>query len=396
MTTHSYPGRAALSAGGTALGLLLALSPGLSAHAAGASAFLADGRTLEQVTVRPGPGPEEVSLQPAGGATVVVSNRDLHAIDFGRIAGKKVVPTLRLVNGDQVYGAVSFPSPRLVKVAAGWGGLTVPIAWCSAVRLDPDTPMPEPAAKDALVLAGDRVEGAVQGVSGGKVQFEVSGKPVPLELSRVRAIVFGPRNRTPGPNQGLGIQLDLGGGERLSGQWLKMDEDILSLRLAWGDTLDVPVASISRLEVQNGRLVYLSTLRPSETRATPFLDRTFPIRADSAVSGRPLRLRGRTYVRGLGVHSRTEVTYQLDGTFRTFAATLGVDDAVGSQGSVVYRVFGDEKLLFESPVLRGGGVPHDLKLEIRKVLLLRLEVDFADGGDAGDHADWADARLLKD
>jgi hypothetical protein len=30
------------------------------------------------------------------------------------------------------------------------------------------------------------------------------------------------------------------------------------------------------------------------------------------------------------------------------------------------------------------------------VLLLRLEVDYADAGDVADHADWADARLLRE
>jgi hypothetical protein len=96
------------------------------------------------------------------------------------------------------------------------------------------------------------------------------------------------------------------------------------------------------------------------------------------------------------MHSRADVTYNLEGKYATFQSTVGVDDAVGSEGSVVFRVYGDEKLLYEGPVARGGDKPAELKLDVKRVLLLRLEVDYADAGDVADHANWADARLLRE
>ena len=106
-----------------------------------------------------------------------------------------------------------------------------------------------------------------------------------------------------------------------------------------------------------------------------------------------LRLRGKAFSRGLGVHSRSVLTYTLDGGYESLRATGGVDDSVGPQGSVIYRVYGDDKLLYESPVQRGGDEPLEIQVPIKGVLLLRLEVDFADNGDAADHANWAAARL---
>ncbi len=189
--------------------------------------------------------------------------------------------------------------------------------------------------------------------------------------------------------------MDLGGGERLSGRWLKLADDVLTVAPDWGAPLEIPIASIVRLEIKNGKLVYLSDLKPVEARHVPYLDGSFPFRTDRSVSGRPIRLGGREYRRGLGTHSRCELTYALDGAFQTFAATLGIDDSVGGQGSVIFRIFGDDRLLFESRIVRGGEPPVEVQVPVRGVLLLRLEVDFADQGDAGDHADWADARLLK-
>jgi hypothetical protein len=375
-----------------ALGLLL----GGPVQAQDTSVMLADGRTLDRVTLKPGPGADQVVLERPDGGPLTISAQDLLVVDFGKVSGRALTPTVRMANGDQVFGKVTFPGPRQVKIAAGWGSITVPLHSCSAIRVDEKTPMPGPVTKDTLILANDRVEGEIQGVAGGKVNIELGGKAVPLDLSRVLALALGPRGRPAENPPGLLLSLDLGGGERLTGRWMKLTPDVLSVRMEWGDTLDVPVASISRLEVKNGKLVYLSDLKPSEVKQVAFLDGRFPFQVDKAVSGRPMRMGGRGFRRGLGVHSRCDLTYTLDGNYAVFAATLGIDDAVGGQGSVVFRVYGDEKLLYETPVMRGGDPAVENKeVEIKGVVLLRLEVDYADGGDAADHANWADARLLR-
>ncbi|HTE17473.1 MAG TPA: NPCBM/NEW2 domain-containing protein [Armatimonadota bacterium] len=386
--------RPALAAVAPALAALLLLAGG-SARAEDSTAILADGRTLENVTLKPGPGADQVSLEGSGQPVVTVAAQDLLVLDFGKVPGRPVPPSVRLANGDQVVGKVTFPTARQVKIAAGWGSLTVPLRWCSAIRLDEKAALPSAVTRDTLVLTNDRVEGEIQGVSGGNVTFSLSGKPVPLPLARVQAMALAGRPRSTDTPAGLLLAIDLGGGERLTGRWVKLGPDVLTVRMDWGDTLDVPVASISRLEVKNGKLVYLSDLKPTEARQVPYLDIPFPFQVDRSVSGRPLRLGGKTYRRGLGTHSRCELTYTLDGGYQTLSAMLGIDDAVGGQGSVVYRVFGDEKPLYESPVLRGGDTPVEMKINVKGVLLLRLEVDYADNGDAADHADWADARLLR-
>lgn len=369
------------------------------AGAAPATVMLADGRTLERVTLKPGPAAEQLTIEHGGGPPLTLAPTELFAADFGKVPGRPPTPSVRLANGDQVYGDVTFPAARQVRIAAGWGSITVPLAWCAAIRLDDRAALPEPGVKDTLVLANDRVQGSIQGVADGKVTIDLGAGPVPLPLSRVQSIALAPRPesaRPPADEPGrVRVALDLGGGERLSGRWVGLTPDVLRIRLDWGELLDVPLASLSRLEVKNGRLVYLSALAPAEVRQVPYLDSPSPFQADRSVSGRPMRLSGRTYRRGLGTHSRCELTYSLEGTFSTFSATLGIDDGVGGQGSVVYRVYGDEKLLFESPVARGGDAPIEMKVEVKRVLLLRLEVDFADNGDVADHANWADARLLR-
>jgi hypothetical protein len=99
--------------------------------------------------------------------------------------------------------------------------------------------------------------------------------------------------------------------------------------------------------------------------------------------------------KGLGVHSRTELDYQLDRAYESLVATIGIDDAVRPRGSVVFRVLGDGKVLFDSGVLTGKDPPRDVNVNVVGVSLLTLVVDYGDELDLSDQADWGGARLLK-
>ena len=109
--------------------------------------------------------------------------------------------------------------------------------------------------------------------------------------------------------------------------------------------------------------------------------------------GRPLTIGGVSYVKGLGVHAYSEIRYQLAGICTAFTATVGVDDEVGANGSVVFNLYGDGTLIYNSGVLTGSspGVPVSLPLHgIRELAL--IVTDAGDGPDF-DHADWADVQL---
>lgn len=109
--------------------------------------------------------------------------------------------------------------------------------------------------------------------------------------------------------------------------------------------------------------------------------------------GPPLKLGGTTYEKGLGVHAASQVSVNLGGTCSRFTAVVGIDDAVGNEGSAVFVVRGDGEELFASEPLTGGGSTADVDVEVTGVQ--RLDLVVRDGGDGrgNDHADWADARI---
>jgi hypothetical protein len=139
----------------------------------------------------------------------------------------------------------------------------------------------------------------------------------------------------------------------------------------------------------------LSDLKPGKVEETPFFGHRLPWRRNVNLTGEPLRMNGLAYDRGLAVHSRCILTYDLNGHYSTFEALVGFDDAVKGKGRVDCRVVADGKELFVNPDLRADGPPVKLKLPVAGAEQLRLVVDFGRGQDTGDRMIWANARLYR-
>ena len=118
------------------------------------------------------------------------------------------------------------------------------------------------------------------------------------------------------------------------------------------------------------------------------------VQKDRTVSGKPITLAGVVYAKGVGVHAVSQLVYPLGGQYTTFASDVGVDDAAGGAGQVVFQVFGDGVKLYDSGVLTRGQAATHLSVNVAGVQQLTLvattgptgSIDYA-------HADWAGATL---
>ena len=96
------------------------------------------------------------------------------------------------------------------------------------------------------------------------------------------------------------------------------------------------------------------------------------------------------------VQSKTRITYRIaDQGFRQFRCLVGIDDAAGDGGSVIFRVYLDGKKVHETAVLRGGAPTVKLVIALKGAKELSLEADYADNGHVNDLADWVNPILLK-
>ena len=117
---------------------------------------------------------------------------------------------------------------------------------------------------------------------------------------------------------------------------------------------------------------------------------------DRSVQGQTLTIGGREFARGLGTHANSRIVYDLGGRCTGFTAWVGVDAEMKgyTASSVDFQVFGDNKKLFDSGVMRVDTPAKDVSVDLRGVKELALVVTDAGDGIACDHADWADARLF--
>jgi hypothetical protein len=106
-----------------------------------------------------------------------------------------------------------------------------------------------------------------------------------------------------------------------------------------------------------------------------------------------LRVGGAPFTKGLGTHANSEIRYALAGGAGHFRAEVGLDQEVGSNGSVRFEVWLDGNLLFQSAPMFGSAGSASVDVDGAGGSELRLVVDGGPDGINSDHADWADARL---
>ena len=123
------------------------------------------------------------------------------------------------------------------------------------------------------------------------------------------------------------------------------------------------------------------------------VERNESVGGSNADDGNPLTIDGTVYPKGLGTNSISDVKLYLGGNCSTFTSTVGMDDEVGSSGTVTFSVLGDGKTLASTPTIKGGDPAHQITADVTGVQILDLVVGDAGDGNANDHGDWAAPQL---
>ena len=103
--------------------------------------------------------------------------------------------------------------------------------------------------------------------------------------------------------------------------------------------------------------------------------------------GGTLTLEGVRYTKGLGVNADSDVRYALSGRCSRLEAVVGIDDEVGSRGSVVFHVLVDRVERYNSGVVTGATPPRSVLVNLAGAAEVALIVTDAGDGPAFDHAD---------
>lgn len=241
-----------------------------------------------------------------------------------------------------------------------------------------------------------------------RIAFQTEQRPTPLSipLERLSALLFRsqkPRNLRAESRQQTpaGVSLGFADGSRIHVNTIVTKQKKIQLTVNQELMLSVDAATFHReltqFQPRTPQVTFLSDLTPSSYKHIPFLRRSWPHGIDENVLGGRLRCAGAIHTKGLGMHSASRITYQLDHKFRWFQSQIALDQSAGNRGSVIFRVFlqrsGEWTSTYTSPIVRGANRPLAIKLNVAQADAIALLVEFADRGDERDYANWLNARL---
>jgi hypothetical protein len=313
-----------------------------------------------------------------------------------------------LTGDEKLFGKLESIGQETLKLTTPWQDhLDIPLARVAGLQLgllepkesvDSFTKRLKARGSEDLLLAQTKkgeviaISGVVEQTQGGRLHFSYQGRSRTLPLEQVEGLILAFRPDAPQPDQ-LRPTFTLTSGVVVSGKWQSLNTEIWKIQAPWGQDVNLPAPAVQEARFRGGKMTYLSDLTPSKVEEQPYFGHRLPWRRDVNLQGEPLKMNGRTYERGLAVHSRCILTFDLNGRYSKFEALVGFDDAAKSLGRVDCRVYADGKALYANRDLRADGPSAKLDLPVAGAQQLRLHVDFGPDQDTGDRVIWANARL---
>ena len=375
--------------------------------------------------------PEEVELQ-VDASSVKLPIADVMLVDFPET--KSVVSDepqiVSLVDGSQLNcSAASRTAMELTVSSATFSELKIANKNVRSIRLQADNPayrsqwntfLKRETDKDLLIVAKrdgsglDFLAGVVSAIGSEKTEFLLDGETVPVPAARVYGVVFASTTSTEAAqpvNVTSAARVASHNGDQFAASTIRFSNGAFEIETAWGQSLRVASTLIRSIDLSSGRVQYLSDLEPLEERLdgidpegsllAGLIDKEeeallFGPRRDTTMERTSrLRLRGREFLKGLCIHSRTEISWALDEKYTSLDCLVGIDDEVAYSGKhlVALKITGDGSVLFEKNIATTDD-PLPLQLLLNGVSTLTILVDFGDNESTCDWLNLADAKLL--
>lgn len=248
--------------------------------------------------------------------------------------------------------------------------------------------------EDVLKLQnGDVVRGIVNSLDKQEIVVRTAdGRDVPTPVESLQELLFASVG-APAQPKARAFAVATIDGSRFVCDSLRMEGTTLTVR-AFGADASMPLSRVAQIEQVNGAVTWLSSLTPVVAEHTPYFGVAMPPQMDRGVNGGPIRVGGITYDRGIGVHSRSILTFPLDGGYRTFRTAFATDGDL-PLACVDVRILADGKEVYSRKAVRAGESVAVVKVPVDGVRQLTLEVDFGENFDVQDRFVWIEPALLR-
>ena len=232
------------------------------------------------------------------------------------------------------------------------------------------------------------------------VKFTLEGgKDTDLRMTRVAGMILNQKPGEAAPAICKVIDID---GNELVAQAVARTDKGYAVTTVSGVKTELDNALVSKFDFAAGAVKYLSDLDPGTVEESGSGPEHY--QRDQSLDKQPIQLyvdpaKGakETFPKGLTLHARTVLTYDLKGGYKVFRALAGVDASVETPSQVRLTVEDPTGgvVLFRG-VLKKGDKPLDLNLNVQNVDKLRITVETDGPGlDLGNQLTLANARVLR-
>ena len=288
--------------------------------------------------------------------------------------------------------AASFPD---APERGRFGNWPDPIGHGLEYQTVPPTDRGVPPDEDAVRLTnGDMVRGIVVRIDrrGFLIETDVGQQLVPHEVISAVDMVPAAARSSIGD---LTVKVRTADGCVLTTDRIDwMDGGRLRIRVA-DNVLELPVAMVVAVEVTGSHWVWLTSQSPAEFRHTPMFSIAWPYRIGRNVRGWPIRVGGRTYEQGIGVHSASALTYELGGEYKQFVTHYGLDDDCGALADVAVEIRIDGEIRHRAEDVVVGTLHGPVRIDVRGAKRLELIVQFGRHAAIQDRFNWVDSALIR-
>jgi hypothetical protein len=316
---------------------------------------------------------------------------------FPAATGNAPTHALILRDGSRITGAIGpFRAGTDVPLQRGEGetaaSLSFPAERVAALEfasLDPGAQVAaQPGKGHYLIMRDGRVlTGSMEWATGMEVAFTTAGGRLRIPRERVHRMVF---ESGPQPAE-ASIRVTTVVGDAILGHPSSMDAHFLTLRKG-GTDIALPVDQLLSIHRHDQRIRHLTDLTLREQAEHPYFDFIRPHRLDTDHFGGPLIVGGIPVSRGVAMHSRTRLTWDLPPGSTHFTALVGIDSRISDAGRAVVRILVDDAEIW-SDTLTAGRPPQRILVQVAGARL-SLVVDYGEAGSIGDHVVWAQPQVM--
>ncbi len=303
-------------------------------------------------------------------------------------------------------GEVSIPLEnvaRMTKARADSGVHSESLEW-----MDHGRSGAERAAQDddrVLLTNGDVLRGFISAINANGIMIDGTEPIGPIPLRLVIAVRLA--HSVPAAALRPYVILTLRDGARLTATGLgigpigPIETSRWDVKLRSGATVRVDADRVVSLDVIGGRWEWLcdpgtpDRHRPISYEQTSMLGPGWEYLAGRNVLNGPILVAGDRHERGIGVHSRSKLVFELNGGYREFVTSFGMDDDSGPLADVTVVLLVDGQRRFEKTHVRRGTLHGPVRVDVSRAGRIELLVDYGDNGDLQDRFDWVEPGLIR-